>query len=184
MRELSLHILDIAQNSIVAEASFIEIEVVEDAIQDLFTIGIIDNGKGMDESFLQKVADPFVTTRQTRKVGLGISLFKAAAEMCNGRFTIQSTVGKGTIVTAQFQRSHIDRVPLGNMAETMMTLIMANEQIDYMYKHTLNKKVFIFDTRELRKVLENVSLGEFEVLAWIKSYIEEGIGELKGCALE
>ncbi len=184
MRELSLHILDIAQNSITAGSSCIVIEIVEDSIQDLFSIEIIDNGKGMDEDFLKKVTDPFVTTRQTRKVGLGISLFKAAAEMCNGRFTIQSTIGKGTIVTAQFQRSHIDRVPLGNIAETMMTLIMANEHIDYIYKHTFNEKVFVFDTREVRKVLENVSLGEFEVLTWVKSYIEEGLNELKGCPLE
>ncbi|MBB6214913.1 hypothetical protein HNQ80_000998 [Anaerosolibacter carboniphilus] len=178
MRELSLHILDIAQNSIAAEASCIEIEISEDTVQDILIISIIDNGKGMDESFLQKVTDPFVTSRNTRKVGLGISLFKVAAEMCNGIFTIHSAIGKGTTVTAQFQRSHIDRVPLGNMAETVMTLIMSNEQIDYIYKHTLNGKKFVFDTREVKKVLENVPLGTFEVLDWIKNYIEEGLREL------
>lgn len=184
MRELSLHILDIAQNSITAEATFIEIEVHEDTINDEIIINIIDNGKGMDESFLKSVVDPFVTTRKTRKVGLGISLFKAAAEMCNGRFEIHSTLGSGTTVTARFQRSHIDRVPLGNMAETMITLIMANEMIDYIYKHIFDGKIFVFDTREVRLVLESVPLGDIGVLQWIRDHIDEGICEIKRVYVE
>lgn len=179
MRELSLHILDIVQNSIAAEATFVEISIEERTKEDLFIIRIIDNGRGMDKEFLKKVTDPFVTTRKTRKVGLGISLFKAAAERCNGCFAIESELNVGTTIEATFERNHIDRAPLGNMAETMITLIMAQDQVDYLYRHVLDQKEFVFDTREIRKILGQVPLSQWEVLDWVKNYIQEGLTGIK-----
>lgn len=179
MKELSLHILDIAQNSIHANASFVEIIIEEDQEKNFMGIKIIDNGRGMSKDLLEKVTNPFVTTRKTRKVGLGISLFKAASERCNGMFDIQSALGKGTEVSATFERDHIDRAPLGNMTDTIVALIISNDRVDYVYKHTLDHKTFIFDTREIRKIVGDMSLGDIQIIDWIKSYIQDGLRDLK-----
>ncbi|MFZ5965945.1 MAG: ATP-binding protein [Bacillota bacterium] len=179
MNELSLHILDIVQNSISANATWIEITITEDEEKDLLLICIEDNGKGMTIDFLNKVTDPFVTSRNTRKVGLGISLFKAAAEQCDGSFNIESQLGQGTKVTAKFKRSHIDRAPLGNIADTMITIIMSNAAIDYKYSHTYNDKVFVFNTQEIRNILGDVPLDNLDVIDWIKNHFQEGIHDLK-----
>ncbi|WZL74681.1 ATP-binding protein [Clostridiaceae bacterium 35-E11] len=178
MKELSLHILDIVQNSISANASFIEIIIEEDQEKNFMEIRIIDDGHGMSEELLEKVTNPFITSRTTRKVGLGISLFKAAAERCNGRFHIQSSLGKGTEVSAVFERNHIDRAPLGNMADTIVTIIISNDQIDYIYKHILDSKTFVFDTREIRKIVGDMPLGDIRIIDWIKSYVQDGIKDL------
>ncbi|SHJ22025.1 Histidine kinase-, DNA gyrase B-, and HSP90-like ATPase [Geosporobacter subterraneus DSM 17957] len=178
MKELSLHILDIIQNSISAKASLITIFIEEDDVKDRLSIEITDNGVGMDEEMLEKVADPFVTTRKSRRVGLGISLFKAAAESCEGSFTIQSIKGKGTTVIALFQKSHIDRVPLGNMAETIAACIHGNEEIEYFYKHVYNGNTFIFDTKEIKQILGEVPITSVDVISWIKEHIQEGLNEL------
>lgn len=178
MKELSLHILDIIQNSISANASLIKVIIQEEDAVDKLSIKITDNGIGMDQEMLEKVTDPFTTTRKSRKVGLGISLFKAAAERCNGIFSIQSIRGEGTIVLATFQRSHIDRAPLGNMAETIATCIHGNEYIEYYYAHTYNKKNFTFDTKEIKKIIGEVPIISVEVITWIKEYIQEGLNEL------
>ena len=180
MRELSLHILDVAQNSISAEATVIELEINENIKKDLLTIKISDNGKGMDEDTASKVVDPFYTSRTTRKVGLGIPMFKSNAEMCDGTFELRSTLGVGTEVFVSFKYSHIDRVPLGNMPETIMALVMSDLRTDIYYKHIFNNKEFVFSTREIKKVLgHDVPLSEVEVLLWIKEYVEEGLKELK-----
>ncbi len=179
MKELSLHILDIVQNSIVANATAIDIRVFESTIENILTIKIIDNGCGMSREFLENVISPFVTTRKTRKIGLGISLFKAAAERCNGCFFIDSVEGKGTSIEARFERSHIDRAPLGNMADTFTTLLLSNDNIHYTYYHAFDNKEFLIDTRKLKEVLgEEVPLHDFDVLEWIKGYILEGMTEL------
>ncbi len=179
MRELSLHILDIAQNSISAKATLINIEIEENTAKNLLAISVTDNGIGMDKEFLEKVTDPFITTRKTRKVGLGISLFKAAAERCGGNFFINSKVGKGTKIIATFKRDHIDRAPLGNIPDTLTTLIIANEQIDYIYRHLFNDKEFILDTREIRKILGEVPLSNIKVIDWINNYIIDGLKKIK-----
>lgn len=180
MKELSLHILDIVQNSIRAEATEISIRVCENTLQNLLTIRITDNGTGMDQETLNRVIDPFWTSRTTRKVGLGIPLFQAAAERCEGSLKINSEVGKGTEVVVEFQLEHIDRAPLGNMAETMSLIIMTNEQTDFIYSHILNEKEYVLDTKELRKVLGDVPLSNLDVVEWIKSSIKEGLVEI-GC---
>ena len=123
MEDLSLHILDIAENAIAARAKRIEISVVEEPREDRLTIEIQDDGIGMDEEVSQKAVDPFFTTRSSRRVGLGLSLMAQAAQEAGGSLRIESELGKGTKVTATFQYHHIDRKPLGSMVETMMTLL-------------------------------------------------------------
>ncbi len=180
MLELSLHILDIANNSVKAEASLISVTILEEIQKNRLTITIKDDGCGMDEAFLKEVTDPFRTTRVTRKVGMGLSLFKAAAQNTGGDLTISSKKGVGTCVTVWFTYDHIDRQPLGNMAETMLTLISGNETIDFVYRHTVNEKEFVLDTREIKQILgDEVSLGSPEIVMWLNDYITEGLQSLK-----
>lgn len=178
MRELSLHILDIAQNSIVAEADEIRIAIIEDSIADRLAICIKDNGKGMDKETLAKVIDPFYTTRTTRKVGLGIPMFKQAAEMCGGSFTISSDFGVGTKIVAEFKRSHIDRMPLGNMADTLITIINSSDKIDLMYTHEIDEEKFTLSTKDIKKSLGDLPITNLDVLIWLRDYIKENLNEM------
>lgn len=178
MKELSLHILDIAKNSVKAKASVIEIIISEDEETNLLTIEIKDNGCGMSKEFLEKVRDPFSTTRTTRKVGMGIPLFEAAAVQCGGYVDITSEEGVGTEFKVVFEYNHIDRAPLGDMPGTMQVLISGSPEIDFIYRHEKNGKVFNMDTRELRQVLGEVPLDTPDVLAWIDGFIQEGLSEL------
>lgn len=179
MKELSLHILDIAKNSVKARADCIKITVNEDEEKNLLTIDIEDNGCGMSEEFLKTVKDPFSTTRTTRKVGMGISLFEAAAKQCGGKLDIFSEKGKGTRVSVCFEYNHIDRAPLGDMAGTMVTLISGSPGINFIYSHTKNGRNFTMNTAEFKKVLGDVPLDTPEVLLWIEDYIKEGISDLQ-----
>jgi len=169
-----MHILDIAQNSIAAEARLIQIDVVEDAANEMMTISVIDDGKGMSEEVVQMVADPFVTSRTTRQVGLGIPLLTAAAERCGGGVEIISKQNVGTTVTAQFQLSHIDRAPLGNMAETLLVLVACNPDLDFVYNHVRGENSFRFDTREIRSELGSIPLSHPEVVTFIRDFVAEG----------
>lgn len=178
MRELSLHILDIAQNSIKADAECLRIVVIEDIEADKLTIKIKDDGTGMDSDTVKKVIDPFYTTRTTRKVGLGIPLFKTSAEACDGFFEIKSQLGVGTEITAVFRHSHIDRVPLGNMPETIVTIINACDKMDLVYTHTYNQQSFTLNTKEIKKLLDGVSINNIDVITWLREYITEGLNEI------
>lgn len=178
MKELSLHILDIAQNSVHAGASLVQIVIEEHSAADTLCITVTDDGCGMDEAFLQRVRDPFTTTRTTRKVGMGIPLFEAAATACGGGLEIQSQPGKGTVVCARFIRSHIDRAPVGDMPGTMCVLVSGSPQIDFVYTHRIDTSSFTFDTREIRTVLGEVPPDTPEVIAWIQAYIREGLDTL------
>ena len=150
MEDLSLHILDIVENSIRAKASRIEIRVVEDTAKDLLTIEISDNGQGIDEETVKKVVDPFFTTRTTRRVGLGLPLLSQAARESGGDVEIESKVGRGTRVKATFGYSHIDRKPLGNMETTLTTLIVGNPEVDFIYEHKKDELEYRLDTKEIR----------------------------------
>lgn len=184
MTELSLHILDIVQNSIKANATLIEIIIDEDVKNNVLTIEIIDNGCGMDKDFLSDVVNPFRTTRTTRKVGLGLSLFKNACELTGGRFEITSELGRGTKVKAVFVYDSIDRQPIGDMASTMSAIIGSNDKINYIYTHRFNQNSFEFSTEEIRKVLgEEIALSEIDVLNWIEGYITEETENLYGGAV-
>lgn len=178
MKEISLHILDIMHNSITAGASLICLDVIEDEKKDELSFLVKDNGKGMSPEFLKTVVDPFTTGRKTRKVGLGIPLTKQAAEACGGSFNIESEEGKGTIVKAVFGYSNIDRQPLGDMAETMHQLITSFENVDFIYTHKINEKEFYVDTREIKKILGDVSLKENEISLWLLGYLKDGESEL------
>ena len=178
MRELSLNVLDIVQNSISAKATVIEIELLEHIEKDLLEINIFDNGKGMTEEQVKSVIDPFFTTRTTRKVGLGIPLFKMAAEMSGGWLDIKSEVGKGTRVYTSYGYSNVDRMPVGDMNGTVSMLIRMNPDIDFVYTHSINEKSYVLDTRELRKQLEDVPLDTPDVIEWIEEYLNENDAEL------
>ena len=178
MRELSLNVLDIVQNSISAKATVIEIELLEHIEKDLLEINIFDNGKGMTEEQVKSVIDPFFTTRTTRKVGLGIPLFKMAAEMSGGRLDIKSEVGKGTRVYTSYGYSNVDRMPVGDMNGTVSMLIRMNPDIDFVYTHSINEKSYVLDTRDLREQLVDVPLDTPDVIEWINEYLKENDAEL------
>ena len=178
MTELALHILDIVQNSISAKATLIEIVIQEDVQEDRLTIEINDDGKGMSQKEAENATDPYFTSRTTRKVGMGLPLFKQAAEQCAGTFTLQSQLGKGTQVKASMQLTHIDRQPLGDMAGTIALLASSNPGIDFIYKHITNKDEFIFDTREIKSELDGVSISNPKIVRFIREMIQENLDEL------
>ncbi|MCI5551123.1 MAG: ATP-binding protein [Clostridiales bacterium] len=181
MEELSLHLLDLIQNSVKAGASLIEIIITEKA--GLLTIELNDNGCGMSEEFLQRVESPFTTTRTTRKVGLGIPLFKQAALMAGGDFGIISRQGEGTRIKASFEINNIDRAPMGDLAGTILGQVLSTPVTpDYRLLYAVEDASFEFDTREIRRQLEGVPLDAPDVIAWMKDYLEEGIRELNGGA--
>lgn len=177
MKELSLNILDIAENSVKAKATLIKIEITESA--DAIKFSISDDGTGMKPDFLERVANPFTTTRTTRPVGLGIPLLKMAAEQTGGRVEITSKHfedypdSHGTVTTALFFKKHIDMVPLGNIVETVVTLIQCNPDREFVFIHQTEDKCVNLDTRELRLVLGEVPLNNIEVILWIKDYLNE-----------
>ena len=177
MQELSLNILDIAQNSIVANATLIEIGVEVDE-NDFLAITVRDNGKGMDQETVENVINPFFTSRTTRKVGLGVPFFKQAAEDTGGSFHIESQVGKGTTIKAVFDTSNIDYTPLGEVWDTVAILIQMNETIDFVYSVKKDGEEFVCDTRQLREIMEGMPLSDLNVVQWIKEFIRENQTEI------
>ena len=180
MREIALHLLDIAENSVAAQSKSISIHVHEDLLHDMLSASVIDDGRGMDADTAQQVQDPFYTTRTTRNVGLGIPLLKLAAEQAEGSFCLQSEPGKGTWVEAEFRHSNIDRMPLGDLASTFLTLLISHPQIDwtFLYRVTERNKAsrdFLFESDELKSELGDISLTEPEVLTFLRGMIEEGV---------
>ncbi len=175
MRELSLHILDIVQNSIRAKATEISMFIDIHTVIDQMLIEIKDNGCGMSKEMSKRVLDPFTTTRTTRRVGLGLPLFKAAAERCDGELLLHSEEGKGTTVSISFGFRHIDRAPLGDIVATLITLIQGNPDIDFLYRHCYDEKVYELSTKEMRSELEGVPLNHPLVLDFIKKDIQEGL---------
>lgn len=182
MDELALNILDVANNSVSAKATLIEIAIIADRSLDRLTITIADNGVGMDAEFAKKVTDPFTTSRKTRKVGLGIPLFKMAAENTGGSFSVESEKGKGTKVTAVFVLSSIDRAPLGDIASTMTALIGGAPDIDFTLLYSVDGEEYLFDTREVKEVLDGIPIDEMEIIAYIKGQIKENCENINGGA--
>ncbi|MCK4909477.1 MAG: ATP-binding protein [Planctomycetes bacterium] len=150
MEDLSLHILDIVENSIAASAKRIEIKIEEDQARDLLVIEIKDDGQGMDEQMLKKARDPFFTTRKTRNVGLGLSLLTQAARESEGLVKITSAPNKGTTVKASFRHSHPDRKPMGDIDETIKTIIVGHPEVDLLYEYKKNNSVYRFDTKDIK----------------------------------
>ena len=173
MEDLSLHILDIAENSIAAGAHNISIVVNEDSAHDLLTIEITDDGKGMSSEVLRNAADPFYTTRTTREIGFGLALLKEAAEMAGGGMEIQSTLNSGTKVRATFQLGHIDRKPLGDMVETITALLCSSVEVHVLYVHARDGNKVVFDTREIRDELGSISLNSVKAISVIRGYLNQ-----------
>lgn len=178
MRELSLHVLDVLENSLEAGATCIELTIEEDMAADRLTITVRDNGRGMDRAQLDRIFDPFFTTRSTRHVGLGVPLFKAAAERCNGNLTITSQPGEGTLLQAVFQHSHIDRAPLGDVTGTLLAVILAGS-CDVHYVHRVDGEAFEFHTVDMRAELGEIPLTHPAVRKWLQEFIVEGEQKLR-----
>lgn len=180
MKEISLNILDIAENSVKAKATLTEILITEEG--DKLTLTIKDDGCGMDEQTVKSVIDPFYTTRKTRSVGLGIPLLKLACEQTGGSLSIESSTDEsnhGTTLRAIFFKNHIDFVPLGDVTSSIVTLIQGHPDTDFLYSHETEKGEVSIDTREIRAVLEDVPLDTYEVICWIRSNIQEQYDEIK-----
>ena len=177
MKELSLNILDITENSVKAGATLTEINIEE--LNENLILTISDNGKGMKNEVLQTVLNPFYTTRTTRKVGMGLPLLKMAAEQTGGKLEIFSKHFEefpkehGTVVKATFVKNHIDCTPLGDVVETIKTLIQGHPQVDFSFTHKSKNGEVTLDTRELRETLEGVPLDTYEVIKWIEEYLKE-----------
>ena len=180
MKEISLNILDIAENSVKANATLTEIHVAEEG--DTLTLTIKDDGCGMDEETVKSVIDPFYTTRKTRSVGLGIPLLKLACEQTGGSLTITSSKNEsdhGTTLRAIFFKNHIDFTPLGDVTSSIVTLIQGHPDTDFLFTHVTDGGEVSLDTREIRAVLEDVPLDTYEVICWIRSNLEEQYDEIK-----
>lgn len=179
MEDIAMHILEILMNSVKAGATLITLKILDSFDQDVIRIIIEDNGKGMDEEMAKKAADPFTTSRTTRRIGLGLSFMKGLAETCGGAFSLESELGVGTTVTASVQKLNIDTPDIGDIGEILMESIQSNENIDYVFEYTTDKGQFHFDTMMVREELEGVSLILPEILLWIKDYINQGIEQAK-----
>lgn len=175
MKELSMHILDIAMNSISANATLIEITIEESKMNNLIKIIIKDNGHGMSDETKKSVDNPFFTTRTTRKVGLGIPLLKDACKRSNGYLHINSKLGEGTIVECTFERDNIDRAPIGNMGDTIITIINSLDDCELLYKYSTDEGSFVLSTIEIRNILNGADIRSIDVLIWIKKYINENM---------
>lgn len=175
MEDLSLHILDVAENGLRAGARHVWIRIREDLGADLLEIEVEDDGEGMEPAMVERVLDPFVTTRTTRRVGLGLPLLEEAARMAGGRVEVSSTPGKGTLVRASFRHGHIDRKPLGDMGMTVASLVSGAPEVEIVYEHRRDGQGFHLDTRELREELDPVPLNRPEVLDWIRQHVREGL---------
>jgi len=180
MRELSLHILDVLENALEAGATEVDLEIDEDVHADRLTIAVRDNGRGMNAQTAGRALDPFFTTRTTRHVGLGLPLFAAAAKRCEGDLSLDSSPGRGTVVTATFRHSHLDRAPLGDIAGTLLAFLLSERgaELRFVYQHRVNGRSFDLDTSAIRAELEDVPLSHPLVREWLRDYITAGEAEL------
>ena len=178
MLELSLHILDIVENSTRAGAGTVSITIIEDTMKNILSMEITDDGSGMSEDTLRKVKDPFFTTKTVRNVGLGLPMLAQAAERTEGKLIIESKRDTGTRVAADFKLHHIDRQPLGDISGTLVTLIAGNTDVEIIYRHQHDGQVYILDTREIKKEIEDIPINHADVLNFIRSHVVEGLKEI------
>ncbi|MDR0970766.1 MAG: ATP-binding protein [Bacteroidales bacterium] len=179
MTELSLHILDLLENSTVVNSTLINLDIKDSIKDNVFWFCITDNGKGMSKELLEKVTDPYTTTRKTRKVGLGLPLIKMNALNCNGTFDIQSQEGKGTKLTFAFEHNNIDRPPMGDFAGVFVMTIANNENIRFILNYTTDKDSFVFDTLEVKEALEGLPMNNNDVMKMLKEMINENLKDIE-----
>jgi len=178
MRELALHLLDIARNSIEAGATALELEVCEEPTADELTFRVRDNGRGMDAEALRRATDPFFSTRTTRKQGLGLSLLKEACERSEGWLEVESAPGVGTTVRGRMRLSHVDRPPLGRMGGVIQALACEGERVSLRYRHVVGGREFVLDTEAVRGELGGGRVNAPAVLCWIERSVEAGLSAL------
>ncbi|NTW16405.1 MAG: ATP-binding protein [Syntrophaceae bacterium] len=178
MLELSLHILDVVENSTRAGAKNVELTMVEDTCKDTLSLEIKDDGSGMSEDVVKKVLDPFYTTKTVRNVGLGLPMLAQATERTEGHFIIESKGGEGTRVAAVFKLSHIDLQPLGDIASTLVTLIAGNPDVDFIYRHQHDHREYVLDTKDIKKEIDDVPINNVEILNFIREHVQEGLKEI------
>lgn len=178
MEDISLHILDIAENSVSAGATLIKITISVDIPKDLFCVEIEDNGKGIPEDIRLKVLDPFYTTRTTRKVGLGLPLLAQAARETGGDITVKAVNTSGTIVTATFKQSHIDMKPIGDIADSLVILTAGNPHVDFLFTYIRNGNSFSLDTRQIKEKLGGVPITSSPVLSFLREYIQTSLRDI------
>lgn len=180
MQELSMNVLDVAENSVAAGATLVAITLSIDTAAKRMTLAITDNGKGMPPEMAARVTDPFCTTRKTRKVGLGLPLLKMTAQATGGEMSIASKMGEGTTVRVSFGLSHIDRPPMGDVPGVLHTLVLMNPQTDFRFAFDYDGKTFVLDTREIREAAAPIPLDHPEISAWIRDCLKQNIDELHG----
>ncbi len=178
MKELALHILDLLQNSVEAGASRVGIDIIEDAGNDQLVIEVRDDGKGMSPELLERVLDPFVTTRRTRRVGLGLPLLAVAARQAGGEVQVESSPGGGTRIVASFGLSHVDRAPLGDMAATLVAVLAANPQLKLHYRHRRDGGEALFDSEAIEERIGSVPWDKPEAALWARDAIRSGLAAL------
>lgn len=178
MKNLAMHIMDIAQNSVSAGAQLIELIIEESVKDNYYRIVIKDNGKGMDKQTAERVTDPFVTSRTTRKVGLGLPLLKQNAERTGGFFQLNSESGKGTEVCAEFVHNNFDRPPAGDLAGYAVLLATANPDIEFIYSHKTDEGIYVFDTREVKEALDGLPINDNSIYASLKELVAENLKEI------
>ncbi len=179
VKELSLHILDVSENGINAGADLVRITVEEARTDNRLRIIIADNGRGIPAGLIQNVTDPFYTTRTTRRVGLGLSLFEAAARQCNGSMRVESMPGKGTSVTAEFEYNHIDRAPLGDMVGTLISLIIGYPDVEFEYIHTVNSRCFEMKTTDIKNMFDGRPVSDPAVFRKLRTVLQDGLTLLR-----
>ena len=165
MKELSMHVYDLMENSTAANSTLVELTIK-------------DNGRGMTPEFLAKVTDPWTTSRTTRKVGLGLPLIKMNTENAGGGMNIESEVGKGTVLNFWFQHDHLDRPPMGDLAGSLVMLFSAHEDIHFIYKHITDDGEFVFDTDEIKEALDGMSMTDVSIMKYLKEMIQENLEEI------
>ena len=176
MPDIAMHLLDIVFNSIRAKAKNIIIYIMESELKDQIICRVEDDGCGMDSQTVENVQSPFFTTRTTRNVGLGVPLFKEGALQTGGTFRLESEVGKGTLIETTYVKSHLDCPAMGNLPETIATLVQADATIEYHIDIVYDNHTFTFDTKEIKEILDGVPIDEPDIILWLKDYIKEGIG--------
>ena len=178
MKELSLHVYDLLENSIAAKATKVELTIKDSKKENIYAFTIKDNGKGMSPEFLAKVTDPWTTTRTTRKVGLGLPLIKMNTENAGGGMKIESTVGVGTKLDFWFQHEHLDRAPMGDIAGTIVMLCQNYEDIHFIYTHITDEGEYVFDTDEIKEALDGMSMRDLSIIKFLKDMIKENLNEI------
>lgn len=184
MLELSMHILDIVENSVAAGATVVSISIVENQKRDALCIEIKDNGRGMDEAMLRKSPDPFITTKKGKRVGLGLSMLSEASRKSNGEMKINSAPGEGTEIKATFGLTHLDRQPVGDMIETMIVLIIGHSDVELVYHHDKDGNRFTWSTSRIQDHLGNGLRSSPEVIEFIRKELQEGLNELESSVID